>query len=107
MISFAYLSVIIDAYTKEVLVYQLSPSLELEFVLDIVTMLIENHGKELKTDTIIHSDQGCYYTSHNFIKILKDVNLRQSMSRGGNCWDDADKESFFDYMKDEIKDKIL
>ena len=70
-------------------------------------MLIENHGKELKTDTIIHSDQGCYYTSHNFIKILKDVNLRKSMSRGGNCWDDADQESFFDYMKDEIKDKIL
>ena len=54
-------------------------------MLDTVTMLIENHGKELKTDTIIHSDQGCYYTSHNFIKILKDVNLRQSMSKGGNC----------------------
>ena len=70
-------------------------------------MLIENHGKELKTDTIIHSDQGCYYTSHNFIKILKDVNLRQSMSRVGNCWDNAGQESFFDHMKDEIKDKII
>ena len=76
-------------------------------MLDIVTMLIENHGKELKTDTIIHSDQGCYYTSHNFIKILKDVNLRQSMSKGGNCWKNADQESFFDHMKDEINDLIL
>lgn len=105
--TFAYLSVIIDAYTKEVLAYQLSPSLELEFVLYTVTMLIENHGKELKTDTLIHSDQGCHYTSHKFIKIPKDVNLRQSMSRRGNCWDNAPQESFFGHMKDEIKDKIL
>ena len=63
-------------------------------------MLIENHGKGLTTNTLNHSDQGCYYKSNNFIKILKDVNLRQSMSRGGNCWDNADQESFFDHMKD-------
>ena len=37
---------------------------------------------------------------HKFIKILKDVNLRQSMSRGGNYWDNADQESFFYHMKD-------
>ena len=70
-------------------------------------MLIENHGKELKTNTLNHSDQGCHYTNHNFIKVLKDVNLRQSMSRVGNCWDNAGQESFFDHMKDEIKDKII
>ena len=70
-------------------------------------MLIENHGKELTTNTLNHSDQGYHYTSHNFIKILKDVNLRQSMSRVGNCWDNAGQESFFDHMKDEIKDKIF
>ena len=70
-------------------------------------MLIENHGKELTTNTLNHSDQGYHYTSHNFIKILKDVNLRQSMSRGGNYWDNADQESFFYHMKDEIKDKIF
>lgn len=104
--TFAYLSVIIDAYTKEVLSYQISSSLEVEFVLDTVTTLIENHGNELKTDTLIHSDQGCHYTSHKFIKILKDVNLRQSMSRRGNCWDNAPQESFFGHMKDEIKEKI-
>lgn len=70
-------------------------------------MLIENHGKELTTNTLINSDQGCYYKSNNFIKILKDVNIRQSMSRGGNCWDNAPQESFFDHMKDEIKDRII
>lgn len=105
--TFAYLSVIIDAYTKEVLAYQLSPSLELEFVLDTVNVLIKNHGKELKIDTLIHSDQGCHYTSHRFIKIIEDVNLRRSMSRRGNCWDNAPQESFFGHMKDEIKGKII
>ena len=70
-------------------------------------MLIENHGKELTTNTLSHSDQGCHYTSHNFIKILKDVNLRQSMSRVGNYWDNADRESFFAHMKNETKDKII
>ena len=70
-------------------------------------MLIENHGKELTTNTLNHSDQGCHYTSHNFIKILKDVNLRQSMSRVGNYWDNADRESFFAHMKNETKDKII
>jgi hypothetical protein len=65
-------------------------------------MLIENHGHELKTDTLIHSDQGCHYTSHKFIDIIKDNALRQSMSRRGNCWDNAPQESFFGHMKDEI-----
>lgn len=104
--TFAYLSVIIDAFTKEVLAYQLSDSLELDFVLLTVEELLKNHKEELKTDTLIHSDQGCHYTSHKFIKIIKDSNLRQSMSRRGNCWDNAPQESFFGHMKDEIKDKI-
>ena len=103
---FAYLSVIIDAYTKEVLAYKLSDSLALDFVLLTVEDLINNHKDELKTDTLIHSDQGCHYTSHKFIKIIKDSNIRQSMSRRGNCWDNAPQESFFGHMKDEIKDKI-
>ena len=99
---FAYLSVILDAYTKEVLSYVLSPSLEVDFVLETVTILIEERGSELKTETIIHSDQGCHYTSHRFIDILKDNELRQSMSRKGNCWDNAPQESFFGHMKDSI-----
>jgi transposase InsO family protein len=103
---FAYLSVIIDAFTKEVLSYQLSDSLQLDFVLLTVEELMKNHKDELKTDTLIHSDQGCHYTSHKFIKIIKDSNLRQSMSRRGNCWDNAPQESFFGHMKDEVKDKI-
>ena len=57
---------------------------------------------ELDAETIIHSDQGCHYTSVKFIQIIKDVGLRQSMSRKGNCWDNSPQESFYGHMKDEI-----
>jgi len=97
-----YLSVILDAFTKEVLSYVLSVSLEVDFVLETVNKLIERHGISLSTETLIHSDQGCHYTSYSFIQILKDKQLRQSMSRKGNCWDNAPQESFFGHMKDEI-----
>lgn len=99
---FYYLSVIIDAYTKQVLSYVLSQSLEVDFVLQTIEKMFEKHGDSLNTDALIHSDQGCHYTSYKFIQLLKDHELRQSMSRKGNCWDNAPQESFFGHMKDEI-----
>jgi len=99
---FCYLSTIIDAFTKQILAYVLSATLEVDFVLETVNQLIEKHGIKLTTETIIHSDQGCHYTSCSFIQLLKDKKLRQSMSRKGNCWDNAPQESFFGHMKDEI-----
>lgn len=97
-----YLSTILDAFTKEILAYVLSQSLEVDFVLETVNQLVEKHSISLTTKTLIHSDQGCHYTSCSFIQILKDKKLRQSMSRRGNCWDNAPQESFFGHMKDEI-----
>lgn len=99
---FCYLSTILDACTKQILAYVLSDSLEVDFVLETVNILIEKHGVDITTETIIHSDQGCHYTSCSFIQLLKDKKLRQSMSRKGNCWDNAPQESFFGHMKDEI-----
>ena len=103
---FCYLSVIIDAFTKQALAYVLSESLELDFVLETVQSLIDKHGVSLDADTLIHSDQGCHYTSKKFRQIVKDSELRQSMSRRGCCWDNAPQESFFGHMKDEIGVKI-
>lgn len=97
-----YLSTIIDACTKELLAWELSESLEVDFVLATVNRLIEEHGFSLNAETLIHSDQGSHYTSIKFIQLLKDSNLRQSMSRRANCWDNAPQESFFGHMKDEI-----
>lgn len=104
--TFAYLSTILDAFTKQILAYVVSDSLEVEFVLETVNNLIRDHGISLHAETIVHSDQGCHYTSYSFIEILHDKKLRQSMSRKGNCWDNAPQESFFGRMKDHVKKKI-
>jgi transposase InsO family protein len=98
----SYLSTILDAYTKQILAYVVSESLEVDFVLETVNQLISNHGISLQTETIINSDQGVHYTSYKFIQLINDYNLRQSMSRKANCWDNAPQESFFGHMKDEI-----
>lgn len=98
----AYLSTIMDAYTKQILSYVLSESLEVDFVLETVHILIHDHGISLTTETLIHSDQGCHYTSIKFQDIILKEELRQSMSRRGNCWDNAPQESFFGHMKDEF-----
>lgn len=103
--TFCYLSVITDAFTKQALAYVVSESLEIDFVLETVNTLIRDHGISLHAETIVHSDQGAHYTSYKFIQILKDANLRQSMSRRGNCWDNAPQESFFGHMKDELADE--
>ena len=53
----------------------------------------------------IHSDQGCHYTSIDFRDLVEKNGLTQSMSRKGNCWDNAPQESFFGHMKDELHDR--
>ena len=97
-----YLSTIVDACTKELLAWQLSASLEIDFVLETVQELMEKQKVSLHAETLIHSDRGAHYTSVKFIQLLKDSDLRQSMSRKANCWDNAPQESFFGHMKDEI-----
>lgn len=98
----AYLSVIKDSFTKQVLSYVLSASLEEDFVLETVQQLFHNHKEKIHAEALIHSDQGAHYTSIQFIDLLKNKEIRQSMSRRGNCWDNAPQESFFGHMKDEI-----
>lgn len=83
--TFAYLSTIIDAFTKQVLSYVLSDSLKLDFVLLTIEQLVQEHGIELSQETIIPSDQGVHYTSYKFMEIVTNAGLRQSMSRRGNC----------------------
>ena len=68
----------------------------------MVDAMCSKYGAELDNATIVHSDQGCHYTSNAFIHKLKDASFVQSMSRKGNCWDNAPQESFFGHMKDEI-----
>jgi putative transposase len=54
------------------------------------------------SECIIHSDQGLHYTHPEYLKRVKVMGLTQSMSRKGNCWDNAPIESFFGHLKDEV-----
>ena len=101
-----YLSPILDVCTHEVLSYKLSDNLKVGFVLEMVDSMCAKYGAELDNTTIVHSDQGCHYTSKAFIQKLHDASFVQSMSRKGNCWDNAPQESFFGHMKDEIAELI-
>lgn len=97
-----YLSTIKDAQTNEILAYYISESMHLEISLETVKRLKRNETVILTEDTKIHSDQGVHYTSPKFHSLLKKYNVQQSMSRRGNCWDNAPQESYFGHMKDEL-----
>ena len=98
----AYLSTIKDSSTNEILAYNLSNSLAIDIVTETINKLVKLKSFKLHKDAFIHSDQGSHYTSPIFQKLLKKNKLGQSMSRRGNCWDNAPQESFFGHMKDEI-----
>jgi putative transposase len=101
----AYLSTVKDASTNEILAYNLSDRITLEIATNTINKLMKNKNFKLREETFIHSDQGSHYTSPTFQKLLKLYKLGQSMSRRGNCWDNAPQESFFGHMKDEINYK--
>jgi putative transposase len=97
----AYLSAIKDGSTGEILAYHVSERMTIDLATDTLKKLKKNkHFKKAK-DALIHSDQGVHYTHPAFQKAVKKLKLRQSMSRRGNCWDNAPQESFFGHLKDE------
>jgi len=95
----AYLSTVKDAETNEILAYEVSSSLSMEIVLQTLHKLKKH--RHLTDDAFIHSDQGFHYTNPLFRALVKKMGLGQSMSRRGNCWDNAPQESFFGHFKDE------
>ena len=99
----AYLSTIVDGSTNEVLAHQLSENINLDIVLDTLKRLRKNRRIRLDKDAFIHSDQGGHYTSPTYQKEVKRMKLGQSMSRRGNCWDNAVQESFFGHFKDIVE----
>ncbi|CED93475.1 Transposase [Romboutsia ilealis] len=98
----AYLSTIKDSSTNEILAHYVSDNLRLNIVLNTLKKLTLNKTLKLHSEAILHSDQGVHYTSPKFQSIVKKLGLKQSMSRRGNCWDNAPQESFFGHFKDEV-----
>lgn len=105
VVQVAYLSTIIVSATIEVVASQVSNNLKIDFVLQILDKLRENPNIQLTETSIIHSDQGVHYRRTQFSTKLKELGIEQSMSRRGNCWDNAPQESFFGHLKDEANIK--
>lgn len=96
----AYLSTILDLYDRKVVAYKISKHNDIKLVTDTLNEAIAKR-KDV-SGVILHSDQGVHYTSPKFHNLLKKYNIQQSMSRRGNCWDNAPQESYFGHMKDEL-----
>lgn len=98
----AYLSTIKDASTNEILAYHISDRITLDIATETIQKLMRNKKVNIHEEAFIHSDQGSHYTSPRYQNLLKKHGLGQSMSRRGNCWDNAPQESFFGHLKDEV-----
>lgn len=98
----AYLSVVKDGASREALAYHLSTSLKMDLVYTTLDKLSEREDFIPHPDCILHSDQGVHYTHPEYQKRVSELGMTQSMSRRGNCWDNAPMESFFGHMKDDV-----
>lgn len=94
-----YLSAIKDLFNNEIIAYQMSARNDNELVLRTFQQAWSQQ-KDV-TGLIVHSDQGFQYTSHAYHDMLPKVGARISMSRRGNCYDNASVESFFSHLKTE------
>jgi len=94
-----YLAVVLDLYARMVIGWSMKPSLQRDLVLDALLMAVWRRKPRGKV--IIHSDQGTQYDSDDWIRFCRDHNLEPSMSRRGNCYDNAVAESFFGSLKKE------
>ena len=94
-----YVAAVIDLYSRRVVGWSMSAGMTAQLVTDALIMAIWRRGKP---DSLLHhSDQGSQYTSEQFQSLMADHGITCSMSRSGNCWDNAAMESFFSSLKIE------
>lgn len=100
-----YLAVVLDLFSRQVIGWSMQPVMHANLVLKALLMAVWR--RRPKEQVMVHSDQGCQYTSGDWERFLRAHNLVSSMSRRGNCHDNACAESFFQLLKRErIRRKI-
>ena len=97
-----YLAVVMDLYARRIVGWSMKPTLAREIVLDAILMAV---WRRQPRGTLIHSDQGSQYGSDDWLRFCREHHLEPSMSRRGNCWDNAVAESFFSSLKKERDQK--
>ena len=98
----AYFSAIKDIASNEIVGWSTSQNIGMNVVLDTLSSLKKNLNSDSLKNIMIHSDQGVHYTNPQYINTVKEFGMTQSMSRKGNCIDNAPMESFFGHMKDDV-----
>jgi putative transposase len=94
-----YLAVVMDLHSRMIIGWSMQPTLHRDLVLDALLMAVWR--RKPKQPVIVHSDQGSQYGSDDWMRFCKAHKLDPSMSRRGNCWDNAVAESFFSSLKKE------
>jgi putative transposase len=103
--SWLYLAVVMDLHSRMIIGWSMQPTLARDLVLDALLMAVWRRKPTERV--IVHSDQGSQYGSDDWVRFCKAHKLDPSMSRRGNCWDNAVAESFFSSLKKErIRKKI-
>ena len=97
---FLYLATVIDLYSRMVVGWSVQPHMRAGLVDDALRMALGR--RRVQPGLIFHSDRGSQYTSETFRKTCRRVGIVQSMSRKGNCWDNAVSESFFATIDREL-----
>jgi putative transposase len=98
-----YLAVVMDMFSRMPIGYNIQTNMRTPLVLGALQKAIEKRGNPTK-ELIFHSDQGSQYASDEFKRMLSQYEVKQSMSRKGNCYDNAPMESFFHTLKTELMD---
>ena len=95
-----YLAVVIDLFSRQVVGWSMDKRMKAKLVNDALVMAI--HNRKPDDGLVWHTDRGSQYASNSHRKLLSENNVVQSMSRKGNCWDNAVSESFFHTLKTEL-----
>lgn len=105
MKGFMYLCTVLDLFSRKIVGWSMSESIDSELCVSALRMAVINRRPD--TDLIFHSDRGVQYASDDFRDELKLNKMNQSMSRKGNCWDNAVAESFFSILKNEMEFNVF
>lgn len=95
-----YLAVVMDLFSRKVIGWALDDHMREELILAALEMAVSD--REIQPETLLHSDRGVQYRGHDYQRALSDYGIRCSMSRTGNCWDNAVMEAFFSRLKVEL-----
>ena len=95
-----YLAAVLDLYSRKIVGWSLDTHMREDLIIDAFKMAAAN--RDIKEETLIHSDRGVQYRSNRYQELLQSHDVQCSMSRKGNCWDNAVMESFFSRFKVEL-----